>query len=427
MIMNEQLPRHRRRHPSQRVQWYAAVAVLLAAGLVAAWLVGLSGLLPALLQPHPPQDAAPPQAVPATVVPVARPVPEPVIREITITAVGDLLMHLPLIQAAEGADGYDFWPQFADTAPLLQAGDLAVANLETTLSGPERRFSGYPMFNSPDELLDAVKRSGIDLLVTANNHSLDRGGDGLRRTLDVIEQAGLQVVGTRRAPEEPPYTVVEAGGLRIATLAYTYGTNGIPIPEDYMITLLDPDVIAEQVAQVRADVEHDLLLVFMHWGDEYRRTPNAQQRDLARWLHELGVDAVIGTHPHVVQPIDVIDGRTPVFYSTGNFLSNQRDRYRDGGIIARLVFREVRWPDGSVVRSLARVDYEPVWVYRYRGADGRWQYRTLPEQVAYDVAAEVGMAAADRAAMTTFFTDVRELLGPSPVFDRLLDPAAPDR
>src|SRR5690606_531627 len=138
------------------------------------------------------------------------PLPAPTCTQVTIKAVGDLLIHLPLVQAAETGGGHDFRPIFEPVAHLLAAADLTIANLETTLGGPERGWSGYPRFNSPDSLLDAAREAGIDVLTTANNHTLDTGAAGLVRTLEVIRSAGLEAAGTRASPEEPGFALVEA-------------------------------------------------------------------------------------------------------------------------------------------------------------------------------------------------------------------------
>ena len=223
-----------------------------------------------------PQGAAEP-AKPAAAVPTAEPAPEPpeppeppppVCTRVTIKAVGDLLMHLPLVQAAETAAGHDFRPLLAPVSDRLAAADLTIANLETTLGGPERGWSGYPRFNSPDALVDAVRDAGIDVLTTANNHALDTGGAGLIRTLEVVRAAGLAAAGTRAAADEPGFALVDVNGLQVAVLAYTYGTNGIPLPEPHMVNLLDPEQIAADVAAARA-AGADLIVAAPHWGLEY--------------------------------------------------------------------------------------------------------------------------------------------------------------
>lgn len=383
--------------PRRRPGWPVAAAVLATlavAAMLVWWLLPAAGIaIPGLASggfpgsetqgaaaPDPAEDGSAEPAGPEPEEP-----PAPVCTQVTIKAVGDLLMHLPLVQAAATGDGHDFAPLLAPVADLLADADLTIANLETTFGGPERGWSGYPRFNTPDSLADAVRDAGIDVLTTANNHALDTGGAGLVRTLEVIRAAGLASAGTRAAPDEPGFAMVEAGGLQVAVLAYTYGTNGIPLPEPYMVNLLDREQMAADVAAARA-AGADLIIAAPHWGLEYQRQPSDEQRDLAAYLVSLGVDVIFGAHPHVVQPVEVLEpagpgGRpVPVFYSMGNFASNQRDRYTDWGLIAEVTFLVEHWPDADEPPRiyLSRVAHQPVWVHRYWDAEaGRRGYRVL--------------------------------------------------
>lgn len=350
--------------------------------------------------------------------------------QLTITAVGDLLMHLPLVRAAADGGGYDFRPLFAPAAPQLQRGDITIANLETTLAGEASGYSGYPLFNTPDALLDALMDSGVTMLTTANNHSLDRGAAGLRRTLTVIREAGLDVTGTRLEPDEPPYAIVTARGFRVAVLAYTYGTNGIPVPEPHLVNLIDKEVIAQHIQQARAE-DPDLLVVAMHWGQEYSRQPNEEQRDLARFLHQLGVDAILGAHPHVVQPAEILwpepgssrQGRpTVVIYSMGNFVSNQQFPYTDTGIIVHLTYKKRQVGDEPPRITLEEVAYRPVWVHRWF-QDGLTRYQAVP--TGGRPATVPALAAGDLQRLEQAHRETEDLLGPSPLYERRLPlPAA---
>lgn len=371
-------------------------------------------------EPWPAQPEPEPEPQPEPE-PEPLPEPEPAEQTITVTVVGDLLMHHPLFQTAWTGDGYDFRPLFAPVVDELSRGDWTIANLETSLGGPERGFSGYPQFNTPDELLDALVVSGVDTLITANNHSLDSGIDGLKRGLKVIAERGLTAVGTQAEPDDPRYLLLQIAGdpepFRLAVLAYTYGTNGIPVPEPHLVNLIDRDQIAADIAAARAAApDLDLLLVAMHWGDEYVRQPNDFQRELAAFLHEQGVDAVLGTHPHVVQPIELLGGM-PVIYSTGNFVSNQNWQYSDSGIIVHLTWQRTIWPDGRSELTLAEVAYVPVWVHQY-SRDGRIGYEVLPVYPpdGADEPAEAGLSPGAAARMAAVLTEMTELLGDSPVY-----------
>lgn len=342
---------------------------------------------------------------------------------LTITAVGDLLMHLPLVRAAATGSGYDFRPLFAPVATELQRGDITIANLETTLAGEEAGYSGYPLFNTPDALLDALIDSGVTMLTTANNHALDRGASGLRRTLSVIREAGLDVTGTRLEPDEPPYAIVTAKGFRVAVLAYTYGTNGIPVPEPHLINLIDKEAIARHIELARTE-EPDLLMVAMHWGQEYSRQPSREQRELARFLHQLGVDVVLGAHPHVVQPAEILwpepgnagHGRpTVVIYSMGNFVSNQQFPYTDTGIIVHVTYKMRQAGDEPPRIILEEVAYRPVWVHRWhQGGLTRYQAVLTGDPSA----ALPALATGDLQRLEEAHRETVDLLGPSPLYKR---------
>jgi len=255
------------------------------------------------------------------------------------------MSHMPITEAAwdEERQVYDYVPLMAAARPYIEGADFAVANLETTLA--EKNYSGYPNFRSPDALAYGLKEVGFDLLLTANNHCMDARFSGLSRTLDVLDQVGLPHVGTSRTQAEADSDVylADVGGISVAFLGYTYGTNGIPLSEDapwsvnlfntdYMTTLSTPDTDRLLAGLERAKaLEPDLIAVMMHWGVEYQTRPNSYQEKLADLLIANGADLVLGGHPHVLQPmelrtVDSGDGteRTGfVCYSLGNFISSQ--------------------------------------------------------------------------------------------------------
>ena len=319
-------------------------------------LLMLAGCAPAA----PAETPTPTVEVTPTPEPTPTPTPSPTVA--TLAVCGDIMSHMPVTNDAwdEGQGGYDYSPIFAQAAPYLQAADYAVANLETTLSetGP---YSGYPAFKSPAALAGDLAEAGFDLLLTANNHCLDRGWDGLVSTLDALDGAGLAHVGTCRSAEEQAENtihVADVGGISVAFLGYTYGTNGIPVPQgrdyavslfntDYMTTLSTPDTgrLEEDLAAARA-LDTDLIAVMIHWGVEYQTTQNSYQEELADLLIANGADLVLGGHSHVPQPIEqrTVTGwdgteRTGfVCYSLGNFISSQVDplQRRRGGLRHRL-------------------------------------------------------------------------------------------
>ena len=311
-------------------------------------LDGVSPSPDAVVTPDTSPDASPkatPTPTPTpTPSPEPTPTPEPEPITATLTVAGDVMSHLSVIYGAEKDENgeYDFHKMMEAAKPWVESADLAVANLETTFSGgPD--YSGFPAFNGPDSMGEALKDTGFDLLCTTNNHSLDRGYTGLCRTLDVLDEQGLAHVGTYRTQEERDenhgIVVADCGGISIAFLAYSYGTNGKQVPEgkewcinlfnsDYLSTLSTPNMaLLESDMAAAQELGCDLIAVIMHWGVEYQTTPNSYQKRMARTMVDLGADLVLGGHPHVLQPYEFITTEAGnsgfVCYSLGNFISNQ--------------------------------------------------------------------------------------------------------
>ena len=338
-----------------------------------------------------PREAAGPTASPGPV-PTASPTPSPTPTHppdtvATLAVCGDVMSHMPVTNDAwsEALGGYAYTPIFGDAVPLVTRADYAVANLETTLAD-EPPYSGYPAFRSPSALAGDLAEAGFDLLLTANNHCLDRGYDGLTSTLDALDRAGLAHVGTSRGPEEDaqgPY-LADVGGISVAFLGYTYGTNGIPLPEgrdyavslfntDYLTTLSTPDTqrLEEGLAAAKA-LDPDLIAVLIHWGVEYQSTQNDAQEALADLLIANGADLVLGGHPHVLQPMELRTVDAPggsrtgfVCYSLGNFISSQVDPYTD--ITAVLTLELTK--DGTTGETgVTGWTYAPMEMVREEGA-----------------------------------------------------------
>jgi poly-gamma-glutamate synthesis protein (capsule biosynthesis protein) len=317
--------------------------------------------------------------------------PEPYTLEADLVAVGDIMMHSPQLTGAYDPEtrSYSFAAYFPEVKHLLQ-GDWVFANLETPIAGEDLNgFSGYPMFNAPEALADAIREAGFNVVSTANNHTMDRREQGVLRTLENVRSRGIATVGTHMSAEEAEQVLImEKNGIRMAFLAYTYGTNGIPVPEDkpYLVNLIDEERIVADIAKA-SQAGADVVTVSMHFGNEYQRQPSEEQKRLARRLIEAGADIVLGSHPHVVQPYEWVetsgaDG-TPrkglVMYSLGNFISNQGPdqgtaKYTDVGVIFRVQVRK-HMPEGVV--EIGEVTAEPTWVHKYREG-GRRQYRVLP-------------------------------------------------
>lgn len=261
-------------------------------------------------------------------------------REITISAIGDILIHSPIYQDANKGDGYDFTPMLKKVKPYLSEASISIANQETMIGGVELGLSSYPSFNSPKEVGDALKNVGIDVVTIANNHTLDRGEEAIMSAIEHWEKIDMVYTGAYKDKLDKNnlrvYDTEE--GISVSFLSYTYGTNGIPIPngKEYLVNVIDKEKMQREIedAQELADV----VVLSLHFGNEYERMPSESQKELVQFAADQGVHAVIGHHPHVLQPASWVTGKegnnTLVIYSLGNFLSNQQELYqRIGGIM----------------------------------------------------------------------------------------------
>ena len=287
-------------------------------------------------------------------------------RQVHLLFVGDLMQHQAQIDAAIQPDSssYDYAHNFSLVKERISRADLAIANFETTLGG--KPYRGYPQFSSPDEYLLAIKEAGFDILATANNHSIDRRRKGLERTLTLIDSVGLHAVGTYRDTHdrhERYPLLVEKNGVRIAFLCATYGTNGISTTAPNIVNRLDRQELEADIRAARA-MKPDVLIALLHWGNEYQRQPSDEQCALARWLISQGVDHIIGSHPHVIQPIELIPSaeyptQHAVAYSLGNYISNMSIAHGDVGLVVELVIEKI----GTTTR-LRSLDHHHVWTER---------------------------------------------------------------
>jgi hypothetical protein len=324
--------------------------------------------------------------------------------------VGDLMGHEPIINAARvsGKEGFNYKPWFKYLEPFVEKVDYAIVNLEVTLGGEP--YSGYPTFSSPDDYAKHVQQVGFDMFITANNHSLDRGQKGLERTIDVLNKLNIDHTGTFKNKSERELTyplIKEFYGKKIAFLNCTYGTNGIKVQEPNIVNLIDTLEIREDLNSARQKGA-DLIVFTVHWGQEYQRNENAEQGKIAQWLADNGVDAIIGMHPHVIQPMKIIHPKTnptkdvPVAYSLGNFVSNQRERYKDGGIGVRLT---IHVTDSGV--AFKSWDYLPFWIQR---GGTKYGYYPIPATYYETNSKELGLNSTETLAINEFISDTRALL-----------------
>jgi poly-gamma-glutamate synthesis protein (capsule biosynthesis protein) len=274
-----------------------------------------------------------------------------------------------LVAARQSAGRYDYTPCFALVKPQIEAADLAIANLETTLGG--KPYTGYPAFSSPDEYLYAIRDAGFDVLLTANNHSLDRRQKGLERTLLMLDSLRIPHLGTYRNEEERSehYPLfIRKKGFRLALLNYTYGTNGIEVTPPNMVNYIDKRVMQQDIRKAKA-WQPDVIIACMHWGNEYQTRTSTAQRELADWLFEQGVTHIIGSHPHVLQPIEwrtdsCTQSRQVVVYSLGNFISNMSKVNTDGGMMFTLVLEKDTTQTVSPEVRVSESRYDLVWTAR---------------------------------------------------------------
>lgn len=267
---------------------------------------------------------------------------------VNMAVIGDIMCHSTNFQSAYNSetDSYDFSNVFTDIKPYIENADIAVGNLETTFAGKNVGYSGYPTFNTPESLAKNIVDLGVDVVSTANNHSLDKRYNGLISTLDELDKVGLSHTGTYRSKEEQDTILTKnVNGINIAFLSFTYGTNGIPVPsgKEYCVNLIDENLILDQLSKAKA-LNPDVICVNMHWGNEYKLVQNKTQEKLADFLFKNGADIILGSHPHVLEPMEkrtitLEDGSTKdgfLIYSLGNFMSGQVIENTRNSIILQL-------------------------------------------------------------------------------------------
>jgi len=284
---------------------------------------------------------------------------------VTLFFVGDLMGHEPIINAAKIAnkDSFEYTHWFKYLTPTIEKYDFSFVNLEVTLAGAP--YSGYPQFSSPDSYAEATKKAGLDFFITANNHCIDRGKIGLERTIDKLDEFKIPHTGTFKNEKERElkYPNIQLlNNKKIAILNYTYSTNGLKVESPNIVNLIDTSIIKKDILVAKLK-NSDFILLTIHWGLEYERNYNSEQKKLAQWLCDKGVDAIIGMHPHVVQPMEILHPKdnpnknVPVAYSLGNFISNQRARYKNGGIGVGL---HLKIKKNEI--SFDQWEYVPIWV-----------------------------------------------------------------
>ena len=356
-----------------------------------------------------PETAAPAQTLPAPTEPSTvptEPEPERVVATATISAQGDLLMHKPIFSSQSACwqeDGsYNFDSVFRYLTEYLATQDYSLANLETTFGGDAYPYQGWPLFNCPDPFADSLVRAGYDMILTANNHCYDTLMTGLNRSLELAREKGLDTLGTRLTQEEPRYSLVEVNGISLGMVCYTYTTsmqgdrprlNGnSPVEDPSLVNYFrytDLEGFYSELGGILAEMEAagaQATILYIHWGEEYQLQENAVQREMAQKLCDMGIDVIVGGHPHVVQPVELLTGtedperKTVCLYSVGNAVSNQRRQnmnlntgHTEDGLLVSMTFEQ--YSDGKVY--LAQVRAVPTWVNMHN-KNGGWEYNILP-------------------------------------------------
>ncbi|PZN13104.1 MAG: capsular biosynthesis protein [Bacillota bacterium] len=390
-------------HPTRRLCRFlrprpSRVAAALLVALAAAWLAACGGI--------PVPDTGPGSGSDDEEGSRPSPPPPPP-RRATLLSVGDIFLHDSLLQAGRdpATGNYDFRPFLDPVRDTIRTADLAVANLETPVAGKAAGYSGYPLFNAPDALLEALRDAGFDVLTNANNHSLDRGARGLIRTYESLDRFGFVHTGTARSPaERDRVAMVEVNGVRIAFTAYTYGTNGIPLPEPHMVNLIDEERIAADVARAR-QAGADLVSVSLHFGNEYQPEPSPEQERLVEAALDSGADIILGHHPHVLQRAELRDGKA-VLFSQGNFLCGQIGEDR---MTSALFWLDIEKDVTTGRAAVTGIRFEPVYIHKARIA-GRLVWRPLPAAAAARDPARYGVPPGDVPVLERAFRRAVERL-----------------
>lgn len=326
---------------------------------------------------------------------------------VSLIFAGDIMGHAPQFKAAYNADTkqYDYDICFKNVKAYIEDADFAIANLEVPIAGAP--YSGYPNFSSPDALLDALKNAGYDVLLTANNHVVDRGASGMKRTIEQVQKRGFGYAGSYfdAMQKDTVYPLIlQKNDFKIALLNYTYGTNGISVPQPLVVNIINTAQIISDLKKARQLA--DFTVVCIHWGNEYELEANATQQKLAAIMTQNGADLIIGGHPHVVQNAEYLANtdttKVPVFYSVGNSISNQRKVNTNGGIMVEVKI-------GVKSKRIFETGFLPVYVHK-GVLDGKYQYHLIPTTDFAAAPEKFKISTADSTALVIFDKNTRQRL-----------------
>ena len=331
------------------------------------------------------------------------------------SVVGDIMCHSTQFRFAEVTkDSFDFKPVYREIKKYLDNSDVVIGNLETVIEVDTLKYSGYPVFNTPKDFLEGLKYAGFDFLSTANNHAFDIRERGVKSTINHINNFNLKSVGTYLSnSERDSARIHEQNGIKFALLSYTYGVNLYKIPEEkeYLVNLINEELIKSDIKNHR-NAGAELVLLFFHFGTEYATDADRYQMDIVEKSISYGADIILGAHPHTLQPIEYFkteNGKIDsgfVAYSMGNFISNQRWRYSDGGAILNFSIQK-NYSENSV--KLIGVRYLPIWVYKGYTQLGS-EYVILPSEIALQDSNKNYLTNEDLDLMRECYFDTQALL-----------------
>ena len=352
------------------------------------------------------------------------------IKYIDIVSLGNLIIHQSQINGAKNENGFDFSPSFQYIKEMVSEADISLGILEGALAGGEP--TGYPIFNSPDEVIDSLRDTGIDVVNYANNHIYDYDDEGLQRTIEITKEKGLDVLGIKSTEEEKSYLVKEVDGVKIGFASYVFETetingyktinsNPVSINSENLINTFNYNDlesfynrIASEISAMKAEGV-EFIIASMHWGEEYNTYIEATQNEIAKKLNELGVDIILGGHPHVIQPYEIICNEsghsTFVIYSQGNSLSNQSEQEigvaeSEDGIMIKFTLEK---KDGNV--SLKEYKIIPTWVYKEEKGDGTYYHKIIPVEEALANPEEYGINSDVYARLENSLNRTKSILG----------------
>lgn len=334
---------------------------------------------------------------------------------VTFSVVGDVMCHSTQFNYAIREDStYDFKPVYREIKKYFDNSDVVIGNLETVVAGSDIEYSGYPIFNTPEDFLKGLKYAGFDIMVTGNNHSYDHQKKGVISTIDYIRKNGMQNTGTYKSKEaRDSVKLFKQSGLKFALLSYTYGVNlyRISSKNGFLVNRIDPDLIKHDIDKAKSKGA-DLVIVYFHFGREYARTENSYQRNIVDKTIEYGADIILGAHPHTLQPVELYKTVNAnidtgfVAFSLGNFISNQRWRYSDGGTV--LNFSVTKDSKTNTIK-LDAVRYLPIWVFK---GVTNWglEYLILPSDIAVNNSYPSYFTEEDKELMLQCYNDTKELM-----------------